>query len=155
MGHNITPKQEAFCLAFVETGNASEAYRRAYDAENMKPESINRKAKELIDNGKIAARLAVLREVHVERHNLTVDDLIAQLDEDRTFARDLKAPAAAITASMGKAKILGFLTDKIEHSGKMTGEMSEDERAVRLASLMATIMKKRTSDFVGTNDDEH
>ena len=34
---SLTPKQEAFCLAYMETGNASEAYRRAYDADNMKP----------------------------------------------------------------------------------------------------------------------
>jgi len=26
----LTPKQEAFALAYVETGNASEAYHRAY-----------------------------------------------------------------------------------------------------------------------------
>lgn len=39
----LTQKQEAFALAYFETGNASEAYRRAYNAENMKPESINRK----------------------------------------------------------------------------------------------------------------
>ena len=36
----LTPKQENFCLAYLETGNASEAYRRAYDVANMKPESI-------------------------------------------------------------------------------------------------------------------
>jgi phage terminase small subunit len=27
--HGLTPKQEAFACAYVETGNASEAYRRA------------------------------------------------------------------------------------------------------------------------------
>ena len=27
----LTPKQDAFACAYVETGNASEAYRRAYD----------------------------------------------------------------------------------------------------------------------------
>ncbi|SQE31532.1 Terminase small subunit [Mannheimia haemolytica] len=27
----LTPKQEAFCLAYIETGNASEAYRQAYE----------------------------------------------------------------------------------------------------------------------------
>ncbi|MGU9998175.1 terminase small subunit, partial [Bordetella avium] len=37
----LTPKQEAFALAYVETGNASEAYRRAYSAERMKPETVN------------------------------------------------------------------------------------------------------------------
>lgn len=53
----LTAKQESFCLAYLETGNASEAYRQCYDASKMTSESINRKAKELMDNGKIAARL--------------------------------------------------------------------------------------------------
>lgn len=30
----LTPKQEAFCLAYIETGNASEAYRRAGIAQS-------------------------------------------------------------------------------------------------------------------------
>ena len=35
---DLTPKQEAFACAYVETGNASEAYRRAYDvAPDCKP----------------------------------------------------------------------------------------------------------------------
>lgn len=110
----MTPKQEAFCLAFIETGNASEAYRQAYDAEGMKPASINRKAKELTDNGKIAARLAELRAGHLERHQFTVDDMVRQLDEDRKFARELETPAAAISASMGKAKLLGFLKEQVD-----------------------------------------
>lgn len=57
----LTPKQEAFALAYVETGNASEAYRRAYNAVNMKPETVNRTAKELMDNPKIAARVSSLK----------------------------------------------------------------------------------------------
>ena len=56
----LTPKQESFCLAYLETGNASEAYRRVYATARVKPETINRSAKELIDNPKIAARLAEL-----------------------------------------------------------------------------------------------
>ena len=60
----LTQKQEDFCLAYIETRNASEAYRRAYAAEKMKPESINRKAKELMDSGKIAARLGKLTAGH-------------------------------------------------------------------------------------------
>jgi phage terminase small subunit len=31
----FTDKMELFCLAYVETGNASEAYRRAYNTANM------------------------------------------------------------------------------------------------------------------------
>jgi phage terminase small subunit len=112
----MTPKQEAFCLAYVETGNASEAYRRAYDAENMSAEAVAVEASKLLKRPNVALRVAELQAAHVERHKFTVDDMIAQLDEDRKFARELETPAAAITASMGKAKLLGFLTDKVEHT---------------------------------------
>lgn len=57
----LTPKQEAFCQAFIETGNASEAYRRAYNAEKMKAETINVKACELLKNGKVAVRVEQLQ----------------------------------------------------------------------------------------------
>lgn len=104
----LTPKQEAFCLAYIETGNASEAYRQAYTAEAMKPETIHLKAKELMDNGKITARIGALKAQHAERHKLTVDDLLAELEEARAIAR-MKENANAMTqATMGKAKLLGL-----------------------------------------------
>lgn len=133
----LTPKQEAFCLAFMETGNASEAYRRSYDADDMKPATVNRAAKELTDNPKIAARIDGLRSIHVERHKLTIDDLIAQLDEDRQFARAQEAPAAAISATIGKAKLLGFFTDKVEHSGTISAASKEQRDAAVAAASRA------------------
>lgn len=57
----LTIKQEKFCLLYVETGNASEAYRKAYNAAKMKPETVNRKAFDLLQNGKITARIAEIR----------------------------------------------------------------------------------------------
>ena len=71
----MTPKQEKFCLLYVELGNASEAYRLSYAARGMSTASVNRKAKELLDNGKIAARLDQIRAIHAERHAVTVDDI--------------------------------------------------------------------------------
>jgi len=104
----VTPKQEAFCLAYIETGNASEAYRRAYNAENMKPETVNRKAKDLLDNGKITARLAELREPILERHGDTVDSLLKELESARARALAVDRPSAAVSATMGKARLLGL-----------------------------------------------
>ena len=104
----MTPKQEAFCLAYIETGNASEAYRRAYNAENMKPETVNRKAKDLLDNGKIRARLAELREPILERHGDTVDSLLVELEAARSRALAVDRPSAAVSATMGKARLLGL-----------------------------------------------
>ncbi len=74
----LTPKQEAFCLRYLETGNASEAYRRSYDIKSMKTETVNRTAKELLDNPKIAARLAHLSAKHLKKHEITVDRVLAE-----------------------------------------------------------------------------
>jgi phage terminase small subunit len=113
----LTPKQENFCLAYLETGNASEAYRRAYDSENMTTDTISRKAKELLDNGKITARLSELREPIMKRHAITVDDLLAELEEARQLALQTEAPAPAVSATMGKAKLLGLDKQVLEHTG--------------------------------------
>lgn len=59
----LTPKQEAFAQAYVETGNASEAYREAYPkARSWKPETVHSKASHLLNNGKVLARINELRE---------------------------------------------------------------------------------------------
>jgi phage terminase small subunit len=114
----MTPKQEKFCQLYVELGNASEAYRRCYNAEGMSAASVNRKAKDLLDNGKIAARLGELRATHAERHAVTVDDIAQMLREDREFAREHAKPSAWVAATMGLARLYGHLTDKAEITGK-------------------------------------
>jgi len=50
---NLTPKQEKFVQVYVECGNASEAYRRVYNAGSMKPQTVNKRASELLLNGVI------------------------------------------------------------------------------------------------------
>lgn len=119
----LTPKQEAFCQAYIETGNASEAYRTAYAADKMKPESVNRKAKELLDNGKIAARVAELQGEIKQRHNVTVDSLLAELEEARQAALGAETPqsSAAVAATMGKAKLTGLDKQVVELTGQGGG----------------------------------
>lgn len=120
----LTPKQEDFCLRYVELGNASEAYRFAYDCKNMKPESVNRKAKEMLDNGKIAARLEGLRAEAAKRNEITVDSLIDELEEARALARDIANPSAMVSATMGKAKITGFDKKIIQHQNASGGDIN-------------------------------
>lgn len=115
---SLTPKQEAFCQAFIETGNASEAYRNAYNAEKMKAGTIHVTAFRLLESPKIALRVDELKAAHAKRHEMTVDDIAAMLHEDRKFARELETPAAAISATMGLAKLYGHLREKVEHTGK-------------------------------------
>ena len=109
---SLTPKQDAFARAYVETGNASEAYRRAYDADNMKPEVVKVKACELLKNGNVAVTVEALQAKHAKRHDITVDRITEMLLEDRTIARSNDQPAAAVSAAMGIAKLHGLIIDK-------------------------------------------
>lgn len=114
----LTPKQEKFCQKYIEYGDASKAYRDSYNAEKMKPETVNRTAKDMLDNPKIAARLEDLREKHQKRHEITVDDLLRELEEARQMGIDTANPSAMATATMGKAKILGLDKKVVELKNK-------------------------------------
>lgn len=69
----LTVKQELFCQKYCESGNASYAYRQAYDAKNMLATTVNRKAAELLKNGKITARVRMMQNEAKNRSEITVD----------------------------------------------------------------------------------
>lgn len=112
----LSPKQEAFCQRYLETGNASEAYRKAGYSSNMSDKTVNEASSRLLKNNKVLARVAELQAATVKRHELTIDDIINELEQARVAAQQGDKPQAAamVAASMGKAKVLGFLIDKAE-----------------------------------------
>lgn len=57
----MTNKQEKFATEFVKLGDASAAYRAAYNCKRMKPNTINVKASELLKNGKVSVRVRELQ----------------------------------------------------------------------------------------------
>lgn len=117
----LTGKQEKFAQAFVETGDASEAFRRAYDASNMNANSVNRKAHEAKNHVKISARIDQLRSKVAKRHDITVDTLLDKLNKVYTVALSAETPqsSAAVQAVMGQAKLLGLDKQLIELSGEV------------------------------------
>lgn len=106
----LTQKQEAFAQAYMQAGSASEAYRMAYDASKSKPESVHRLAYGVLENVKVASRIKELQNQAQQRHHLTVDDLINELEEARIIASTGEKPQAnaMVSATMGKAKLLGL-----------------------------------------------
>lgn len=80
----LTAKQEKFCNYYLECGNASEAYRRAYSCSKMKPETVNRMAFDLMNNRKIAARIEELRAGMEQRSNFTKDNAVSILRDIAT-----------------------------------------------------------------------
>ena len=58
MSKKLTPKQRKFAEEYVNTGNASEAYRRAYDVgPDTKMEVINVEGSRLLSDPNIALRV--------------------------------------------------------------------------------------------------
>jgi phage terminase small subunit len=119
----FTDKMEAFCLVYMETNNASEAYRRSYNVTNMAEKTAARESWIVLQKPQVQARIAELREAVMDRHQITVDSLLAELEEARTAALSAETPqtSAAVSATMGKAKLLGLDKKIVEISGKNGG----------------------------------
>jgi hypothetical protein len=105
----LTEKQNAFVLAYLETANAAEAYRRAYDVdENARDSWIYVEACQMLDNPKIAIRL---KEVRDEAKSLSLYNSLAALEEyeaARALAQVEKNPSAMVSAIGGKVKLFGL-----------------------------------------------
>lgn len=122
MARNLTPKQERFCQLYVELGEASNAYREAYPAaKKWKPEAVWPQASRMLAKPMVAARIRDLQAKHAERHEVTLDSLVAELELARAAAMaEDPSKSAAVSATMGKAKLLGFVVDKHKVQGTVT-----------------------------------
>lgn len=139
----LTPKQELFCLRYVEIGSPSEAYRRSYAAENMNNDSIRVEANRLLDNPYVTLRIEELKAHHFKRHEVTVDSLTEELEEARLLAKQTEQPAPMISASMGKAKLHGLATDKAEIKAEIeTKDTTPVDFLKRVAFLFAAAEKE-------------
>jgi phage terminase small subunit len=113
----MTLKQENACLAYVETGNKSEAYRRAFNASNMKEATINKRANEFFDRGDIKGRVAELRKPVIEQVQITLKTHLEKLAELRDKADASEKWQAAIQAEVARGKASGLYVEKHEHGG--------------------------------------
>lgn len=120
----LTPKQEAFVLAYLETGNASEAYRRCYNAGRMKDETVWRSAKALLDNSKVATRLEELRAPAREKAGLTLESHLARLEELSRDAAALGQYSASVSAEVAKGRASGLYIERKRIEGPGGGPLS-------------------------------
>lgn len=73
MSARLTLKQEAFAVAYAKSGNASEAYRDAYNAVKATSKTINEMASRLLGDRKISARIAALQAPALRKAEITVE----------------------------------------------------------------------------------
>lgn len=123
----LTQKQENFAQLYVELGNASEAYRRAYPgSKKWKDCAVWSNAANLLR--KVSVRVEQLQAEAKERNAVTVDSILAELEEARVAALGAKFPqsSAAVSASVAKARLCGLIVDKQERkvTSKIKGQIT-------------------------------
>lgn len=111
---NLTPKQEAFCLAYVGGMNASDSYRKCYDAGGMTPKSVNEKACILLASDKVRSRVDALRDAMASKTLVTIESLTKEIEEAYTLAKETKCASVMIQASVAKAKLHGMVVERVE-----------------------------------------
>jgi hypothetical protein len=106
------PKHELFAQELAKGKTQLEAYTRA----GYKPD--DGAAARLSGNVRVKERVLELQERGAIRAELTLADIIAELEQARTTALAAATPQAgsAVAASMGKAKLLGLVVDKTENT---------------------------------------
>lgn len=129
-------RHEIFAQELAKGATADEAYQLAGYSENRG------NATRLKANESVLKRVAELKEAAAVRARKSMDDILEQLDDDRKFAREMEAPSAAIQATMGQAKLLGYDKQLIEHTGKdggpiETADLSDMETIKRMRFLMS------------------
>jgi len=116
------PRHEAFARAIFRGifepdlyPTRGTAYRAAgYRASGLREPggSAEVNASRLLKNAKILDRVRELQAEAAQEVKETIDKCVAELNEDRRDAKAKGQHAAAISAVMGKAKLLGLVTDK-------------------------------------------
>ncbi len=82
----------------------------------------------------IKARVAWLKAQGASAAVVTAQTIALQLDDDRKLAHKVEQPGAAVSASMGKAKLFGLISDRHEHTGKDGGPIKVDDVSITEAA---------------------
>ena len=86
MADKLTHKQQTFCKEIVLGATQSDAYRKAYDAENMTDKSIHELSSVLAAGIKVASRIEELREEYSTFLNYDAKAHFEDMDRMREIA---------------------------------------------------------------------
>jgi phage terminase small subunit len=142
----LTVKQEKFCQKYVETGNASEAYRQSYDCENSNESTICNEAYLLLQNPDITLRVEELTDLALKRHSITVDKIVVEyakiafLDINQIFYPDGTMRPVNEIEPDARAAIAGIEIEEI-YDGRGEGR-----------SVIGQLKKVKISDKKGALD---
>ena len=143
----LTPKQTAFVNKYLECGNASEAYRFAYDVgENTKNETIRNEASKLLANPDITLTVSNLQKELALKNEYTRDRMIQEYFEIINLHKGLREAFNNKTISAGDMKKVYALSN----SGFVKGSdvVTAIDRVVKMMGLDKEEEKQQTAQTI-------
>ena len=152
----LTPKQNKFAEEYVNTGNASEAYRRAYDvAKTTSNEVIAVEGSRLLTDPNISLRVQELKTKEAEAFQITrkeVADGYFKMIKSWEYLMDLAAKENLTKEQKAKFYLLKEMVKGSDYRGaydsiaKMFGLNAPDKQEIESTVHNININIKRGSD---------
>ena len=148
----LTVKQEKFVRAYVESGNATQAYIEAYSTKNMKQATINNNAYMLLNKSDIKASVKKLKS------KLRNKDIITKEEMLQTYAEMYKVnPLDYMTVKNddGEQKVIIKDLDSLtEAQQKCIKGIKQTRNGVELELYSKAEIGDRIAKMLGLNDPE-
>jgi len=126
----LTAKQERFARLVASGSSQSDAYKDAYNAENMGENAIYVNACKLMANAKVASKVSSLRQEAAEAEGITVESSLAELNRLKKAAVEGNNYGAAVRTEALRGKLAGLYVEKTEDVGLA---LSDEELARSIA----------------------
>jgi phage terminase small subunit len=156
MTKKLTPKQRKFAEEYVNTGNASEAYRRAYDVgADTKTEVINVEGSRLLSDPNISLRVKELQKKEAESFQITRKEVAEgyfKMIKSWEYLMDLAAKENLTKDQKAKFYLLKEMVKGSDYRGaydsiaKMFGLNAPDKQEIEQTVHNININIKRGSD---------
>jgi phage terminase small subunit len=137
-------KRERFARAYIELGSNRRAYvaagyrARLWD-DLSKSVPVDACAARLLRDAKVTARIQELREAMAKRADITEDSIADELEQARLGAMKCEQHAAAVSATVAKAKLVGLMVDRKEVRQGEIESMTEEELRACLADGLPAV----------------
>lgn len=136
--YGLTAKQRKFAENVVNGMSIADSYRNSYDAANMKPASVQRRAAELMVDGRVRACMQALAE---RRRRISEVTTTSDRDMLVTLLRQWSRGEAPATHSQLRAaellgKACGLYRDVVEDHRERPSQLVAAELEARLAALL-------------------
>lgn len=135
--YGLTVKQRKFAENVVSGMNLADSYRNSYDASDMKPASVQRRAAELMVDGKIRACIEALqREMRERVQVVTVSDRDKVATKLRAWLDGEQASQSQLRAAELLGKACGMFRDVVEDHRERPAALVAAELEARLTALL-------------------